>query len=118
MPLRAESHIRISREPIATREPVHTADIVLVFGGPFGDVAENGMVITAIAGERPKMKKRKVFSVDAGAIAAEYGLGIFHPAPVLGAFARAFGKLPLKAMKAQVPEKEQRALEAGFRKVK
>lgn len=106
----------MSKEPIATREPVHTADIVLVFGGPFGDVAENGIAV--FNGMKPKLRKRKAFGVDASSIAMEYGLGTFHPAPVLGAFVRAFGKLPLRAVKAQLPEKEQRALEAGFRRVR
>ena len=116
--------VKIDKAPIASRELVEP-DFFLVFDmriASFKNVKQ-GAVIIANAREKPMIKTKnnaKVFYVNASDVALAAKSRIPNMA-MLGALAKAFGKLPMKHLRAAAEEEGLQAMHAfeeGFRSVK
>ena len=114
--------VKLDKAPISSRD-IAEPDFFVIFDQKIDaglKRAKQGAVIIVNANEKPKIKtknKTKVFYVNTGSVATK------RQKPnivMIGALAKAFGKLPMKHIKAAVEDEGlgMADVEEGFRSVK
>lgn len=117
--------VKIDKNPVESRQP-EPSDYLLLFDAKLVDALkhakEKSVVIfnsrERISSQLLKKKQLKSFFVDATGIAISGALKTVPHAAMLGAFAKAAGKIPARHIKSQLRPADAAAFEEGFRNVK